>query len=523
MGLDPGSCCFVSESPVSGVEETLRAANARLRQVIEDKDVEIAALRVAQRRLELRLAELERRLSMDSSNSGTPSSKESIAAKAKRKAERQRSLRERSKDRKPGAQRGHRGSGLEPARGDEIDDTQRAEPPVECSGCGADLADGSPAGRTWGQVWDIPPITPTKVHWLLPKVRCACCDKVTTAAPPFGRAGTVTYGPNTNAAAIMLSFFGNVPIERTASVMEALLGAPVSPGFVARAHQRFADKLGDAGFDAAMKAALRGEDVLCGDESPVNVLRKDRDEATGEPAPGQPHVVTFRTPDERLIWFAATRSRSKDDLAGLGVLAGWRGIFVRDDYKGRQQFDAGLGGVQQCVQHVLRHLRGVADLHPDWQAWAGEVALVLKEANRAVVEALAEGKDHLDPDLLSGLRERYDTAVAWGELTNRHRDWHEGNHPGYVLARRLKAKADQVWTFTRHLAVPWTNNASEQALKGPKRHQAVSGYWHTMATLSRDCRVRSYLATTKGHGIRAIDAIHAVLAGRTWLPTPITG
>jgi hypothetical protein len=108
--------------------------------------------------------------------------------------------------------------------------------------------------------------------------------------------------------------------------------------------------------------------------------------------------------------------------------------------------------------------------------------------------------------------------VAWGEATNRHRDWHDGNHPGYVLARRLAAKAEQVWTVTRHFAVPWTNNASEQIFKGPKRHQAVSGYWHTMATLSRYCRVRSYLVIIKGHGIRALDAIHSVLAGHPWLP-----
>jgi hypothetical protein len=32
-------------------------------------------------------------------------------------------------------------------------------------------------------------------------------------------------------------------------------------------------------------------------------------------------------------------------------------------------------------------------------------------------------------------------------------------------------------------AVPWTNNASEQALKSPKLHQKVSGYWHTLTTL----------------------------------------
>jgi transposase len=47
--------------------------------------------------------------------------------------------------------------------------------------------------------------------------------------------------------------------------------------------------------------------------------------------------------------------------------------------------------------------------------------------------------------------------------------------------------------------VPWTNNSSEQALKGPKRHQAVSGYWHTTTTLADYCRVRSYLVSARGH------------------------
>jgi transposase len=68
--------------------------------------------------------------------------------------------------------------------------------------------------------------------------------------------------------------------------------------------------------------------------------------------------------------------------------------------------------------------------------------------------------------------------------------------------------------------VPWTNNASEQAIKGPKRHQAVSGYWHSLATLARYCRLRSYLVTSCNHGIRPIDAIYAALSGRPWLPAP---
>jgi transposase len=64
------------------------------------------ASRERERRLELRLAELERRLGMDSTDSGTPSSKERIGARETRLA-RQESERDRRKDRKRGGQPGH--------------------------------------------------------------------------------------------------------------------------------------------------------------------------------------------------------------------------------------------------------------------------------------------------------------------------------------------------------------------------------------------------------------------------------
>ena len=32
--------------------------------------------------------------------------------------------------------------------------------------------------------------------------------------------------------------------------------------------------------------------------------------------------------------------------------------------------------------------------------------------------------------LLAKLRQRYDEAIAFGITHNRHRDWHDGNHPG---------------------------------------------------------------------------------------------
>jgi hypothetical protein len=62
--------------PASAGEQ--RELLARLRAVIEAKDAEVVMLRAERelrRRLELTVAGLQRRLGMDSANSGTPSSR----------------------------------------------------------------------------------------------------------------------------------------------------------------------------------------------------------------------------------------------------------------------------------------------------------------------------------------------------------------------------------------------------------------------------------------------------------------
>ena len=63
-----------------------------------------------------------------------------------------------------------------------------------------------------------------------------------------------------------------------------------------------------------------------------------------------------------------------------------------------------------------------------------------------------------------------------------------------------------------------SNNVSERGAKAAKRHQAVSGYWHSLATLARWCRIKSYLDSATAHGFKPIDAIRAALDGKPWLP-----
>jgi transposase len=207
--------------------------------------------------MELRIAELERRLGQDSTNSWTPTSKESIGAKERRKLERKRrdsSERERRRDRKRGGQPGHPGAGL--ARDPDPEERKTAEPSALRSRCGAGLAGAQPAGASWAQAWDVS-ISRLVTEWLLPALICRCCGQVTTAdAPPGAYPGSISYGPGINTAAVLLAGYGNVPAERTAHLIGMLLGVPVSAGFVDKAASRLDGRLRDAGFDDAMQAAL---------------------------------------------------------------------------------------------------------------------------------------------------------------------------------------------------------------------------------------------------------------------------
>ena len=229
-------------------------------------------------------------------------------------------------------------------------------------------------------------------------------------------------------------------------------------------------------------------------------------------------MLITRTPDGRLTFLQAIGSRRKGSVAAA-VPASFTGSLITDGYTGYQHLLSRLAGIQQCAQHVIRRCRAVTKPGPGClQSGAADVITILRDAHAAVGEARARGGTALDQQVLDDLLERYDTAAAFGRTHNRLRDWDTGNHPGYALGRWLEQYREQVFLFARNFAVSWTNNVSERGAKAAKRHQAVSGYWHSLATLARWCRLRSYLDSAAAHGITALDAIASAIAGNPWLP-----
>ena len=171
-----------------------------------------------------------------------------------------------------------------------------------------------------------------------------------------------------------------------------------------------------------------------------------------------------------------------------------------------------------CLAHLYRYLDDAYATGPESQAWTRQADDALRAAAAAVRTARAARQASLDPALLAGLRHSYDQAVAFGISVNLSRRWHKGNHPGLILARRLKRKAGQVWLFTTRFDVPPTNNGSENAVRGYKLAAKISGCWRTLATLQRHCRIRSYLTTARSHDRHPLTAIRDALNGNAWMP-----
>ena len=189
------------------------------------------------------------------------------------------------------------------------------------------------------------------------------------------------------AAATLLASTDVIGIERAADLMGALLNTPVSTGFVSRCLVRLDAALIAAGFEDALKDALRAADVLGTDETPAPLTSA----ATSAEGCGNPHVYTVRTmraytgggPD--LIWYGAAGNRTKAAITGFGILDGYRGVLVRDDYGGYLSYDAGLAGVQQCLAHLYRYLDDAYAIDPESQAWTRQAgdALRARQARRS--------------------------------------------------------------------------------------------------------------------------------------------
>ena len=144
---------------------------------------------------------------------------------------------------------------------------------------------------------------------------------------------------------------------------------------------------------------------------------------------------------------------------------------------------------------------------------------ILREAHQAVEAAGAGGDTALDRQILDDLRNATTMRSRTGSSTTGcGTGTAAGTTPATPSAPGCATTRNRFSCSPASSPSAGRTTSRERGAKAAKRHQAVSGYWHSLATLARWCRLRSYLDSAAAHGITALDAIRGALAGNPWLP-----
>jgi transposase len=250
----------------------LRTANARLRELLAERDELIAELRVQVaeagqlreqvEQLRREVADLAARVKQNSKNSSRPPSSDGLGKSAPK------SLRK-STGRKPGRPKGQPGATMSLI--DHPDHVIRHEPGC-CGSCGTGLGGAPVTGMERRQVTEIPPVTAEVTEHQMIERECPGCGARTKAQAPAGVKAPVQYGPRAAALATYLWHGQFLSRGRAAAALGEMFGCMPSPGAIAAMTAKVAGIIAPA-IDA-IAGALIAADVAHFDETGFRVAGK---------------------------------------------------------------------------------------------------------------------------------------------------------------------------------------------------------------------------------------------------------
>jgi transposase len=435
--------------------------------------------------LKARIAELERRLGLNSGNSGKPPSSDGL-----KKPPRTRSSREPS-GKKPGGQKGHKGETLR----------QAAEPdsvvnhfPTSCAACGAPVTPDMSAGHSARQVFDLPEprplvVTEHRAHDCV----CAGCGAHTRASFPDGINAPVQYDPRIAALVTYLLHYQLLPEDRLAELMADLFGIRLVAATIARMSRTCAAHL--QGFVATVRDLVAGAAVKHMDETGFRIGGKTQ----------WLHVACT-------AWLTFYRVCARRG----SLLANVTGIVVHDHWKPYYT----MPGVRHalCNAHHLRELKALIDIEKE--DWARKIHRLLRRACHAVNLARERGSP-LKPCLIALIERRYDAFVAEGLAFHeaqsplrpddapqgRKRRGRKARRTGHNLLLRLVERRQDVLCFLADPNVPFTNNQAEGDVRMMKVKQKISGGFRSLEGATDFAVIRSFISTAKKQGWNVIHAL----------------
>jgi transposase len=478
----------------------LRAANARLRELLAERDAQIgellaqvaviAELREQVAELQAQVADLAARVKQNSKNSSKPPSSDGLARPAPK------SLRKKT-GRGPGRPEGQPGATMQLT--DHPDHVVRHEPSC-CAGCAGVLARTAEAGVIRRQVTEIPPVRPEVTEHRLIGRRCGC-GTVTWGEAPDGVTAPVQYGPRVAALGAYLWHGQFLSRDRACAAMADMFGCAPSPAALAAMTRKIAGLIAPA-LDAVARALVASEAAHF-DETGFRVAGK--------------LAWVHSASSGKYVLVTVHAKRGTEGMNAAGILPSFTGIACHDAWKPYDSYD-GVAGHALCNAHLLRELTAVTETGtPDDVIWARQAIDALLDLKEAADAARAAGNDTIDAEVLDKHGRWFRGAAAAGITLSAARR-SKLQKKRHALATRIRDREGDYLRFAHDLRVPFDNNEAEQVIRMSKLRIKVSGCMRSMQGAETFCAIRSYLATATRHGIGWLDALTRAAEGNPCIP-----
>ena len=481
----------MSDTPGMAGAAGLRAANGRLRELLAQRDAEIARLRAQVAELQEQVADLAARVGQDSKNSSKPPSSDGLGKPAPK------SLRGKT-GRRPGRPKGQPGVTMQLT--DHPDRVVRHVPGC-CGTCGGSLDGAEETRIERRQVTEIPPVRAEVTEHQIVELECGGCGARTRGRAPGGVTAPVQYGPRAAALGAYLWHGQFLSRDRACAAMADMFGCAPSPGALAAMTKKIAGLIAPA-LDAIVTALIVSE-VAHFDETGFRVAGK--------------LAWAHSASSGRYVLVTVHSKRGTQGMDAAGVLPSFAGIACHDAWKPYDSYD-GVAAHALCNAHLLRELIAVTETGTaDDVVWAQQAIDALLELKQAADTAPAGGHDTADPEVLEKHGRWFRDAAEAGIVLNAARCGKlQKKH--HALATRMAARADDYLRFAHDLQIHFDNNEAERVIRMSKLRIKVSGCMRSMTGAETFCAIRSYLATATRHGIGWLDALTQAARGDPWIP-----
>lgn len=417
---------------------------------------------------------LSNRLGLDSSNSSKPPSSDPNRVRRQKTTK--------GKKRKPGGQRGHKGSRLEQVENpnviEELLIDRRTLPP----------GNWKPVGFDKRQVFDI------EVSFTVTEYQAEVLENESgqkfVAEFPEGVTEPAQYGTGVKATSVYLSQYQLIPQARVQDLLGTQYGLPITKGSVNNFNILAAKTLRDWDFKGWLKNQLLISPVLHADETGTNI-----------------NGVRFWIHclcNESLTYFHVDPKRGQEAMEHMGVLSHFKGQLVHDHWK---PYFLYLCIHILCNAHHLRELERA--IEQDSQKWAKKMKKLLEEINVEVNEA--GGK--LSNKKIKQYQKQYRRILKSADKECPENKTQRAQSKSRNLIERLTAFEEETLRFMVDEQAPFTNNQGERDLRMNKVQQKISGCFRTLRGAEDFCLIRSYLSTCRKQGLHPMEALRALFSG----------